>query len=139
MKTILFCFLFFLTLTAPARAQGFIFVNADAEPLPELEFTLATLIDITAEYEIIQETNPTFCRSYHGMTDYVTKTISICAFQDITFRRKTLIHESLHILYWSRGINTGGPYDAQIEAKAEAIFQRLYGVQLPTSVTTTPQ
>ena len=106
-------------------------------PLPEIEFTLAEVIDVLAEYNLVLEDNPTFCKTFYGVTDHDTVTISICRKYDLTQRRKTLAHEILHVIYWRRGFDTGGPFEASINAKAEEIFQTLYGnLKLPDAPVT---
>lgn len=99
--------------------------SAEIAPLPEIHITQATLIDTLSEYTVLQETNPTFCKQYYGMTDFNSRTITICMLTDD--RRLTLLHEVYHILYHRIGIQTGGPYEPYIEALAEKAFTEIYG------------
>ena len=100
------------------------------EPLPKIEMTLQVIVDINTEYVVIMETNPVFCRQYYGLTDFDTKTVSICALYDLTTRRKTLLHEFFHLLYWRNGLYTGGAYEDQIDHMAQELFIKLYGIKL---------
>lgn len=118
--------------------QDFVFVNpGDVPALPEIRFELIDMIDVLTDYSIIDEDSPTFCRQYWGMTDFHTRTISVCSRADLTMRRQTVIHETLHVIYWRMGINTGGQYEPVIEAQARKIFLRLYGpkTQVPAPET----
>ena len=107
---------------------GQFLVAPDTPALPDIQVALTDVIDVLTEYNVLQETNPTFCRNNFGMTDSVERTITICASTDITHRRITILHEILHILYWRKGISTGGPYETQIDEKAHTLFYKLYGV-----------
>ena len=96
--------------------------------LPKIEMTLKDIVDISIEYTIIHETNPVFCREFYGLTDFDTKTISICDKADTTLQRITFLHECFHIMYWKLGIVTSESYEVLIDEKAREAFQRLYGL-----------
>ena len=119
----------FLSLFLSGIFAGQFLVAPDTPVLPDIQVELTDVIDVLTEYNVLQETNPTFCRNNFGMTDSVERTITICVSTDITHRRITLLHEILHVLYWRKGISTGGPYETQIDEKAHALFYRLYGVK----------
>ena len=96
--------------------------------LPPLEITAGDIIAVAVEYTIIHEDNPTFCRQFYGMTDYSTRTITLCALNDNALQRRTLLHEIVHVLYWKRGINSGEPFEHAVGVKAEELYQKFYGL-----------
>ena len=96
--------------------------------LPDIEFTAQDVIGVISDYNVIAEDNPTFCSQYYGLTDFQSRTISICTRMDQSIKKRTLIHEVLHVLYWHRGITTTGPYEIAVQAKTTEIFEKLYGV-----------
>ena len=104
--------------------------------LPELTVSTQDIIDIMAEFTVVQETGTYFCNHFYGLTDLDNKTISICAKYDTTAKRKTVLHEILHIVYWKRGIYTSGAYEYLIDLKAIALFKSLYGFPAPIRIST---
>lgn len=95
--------------------------------LPFVEIMLSDVITILAEFNVVAEDNPTFCRQFYGLTDFDNKVINICSKYDTTMKQKTLLHEMLHIIYWKRGVYTGGQFEHLIDARASEIFLNLYG------------
>ena len=95
--------------------------------LPDIEFNVQDVIGVLSDYNVISEDNPTFCSQYYGLTDFQSRTISICARMDQSLKKRTLIHEVLHVLYWNRGIQTSGSADLAVQIKATEIFMKLYG------------
>ena len=110
--------------------------NIQTVELPELTVSTQDIIDIMAEFTVVQETGTYFCNHFYGLTDLDNKTISICAKYDTTAKRKTVLHEILHIVYWKRGIYTSGVYEYLIDLKATALFKSLYGFPAPIRVST---
>ena len=103
-----------------------------AQPaLPEIELTLAEVIDITSEYDIRFEDSSAFCDKYYGLTSPKDKTITICSRIDLTLRRWTILHEFFHILYWRKSIQTSGPFEPEIDALAWKALEKLYGIKIP--------
>mgnify|MGYP001576704776 CR=1 FL=1 len=96
--------------------------------LPPLEVTTADIVAVLAEYSLIHEDNPTFCKQFYGLTDFDTKSISLCSRYDSARMRRTLLHEILHILYYQKGIMTGGPFEVPIDAQAEQLYLKFYGM-----------
>ncbi len=126
MKKLLLALLAAALLAVPASSQIFIF--HEVPPLPEVSFTAADIIRLMSSVNLKQQESPAFCESLHGLTSYHTNTIEICAHDAAFFKQEVLIHELLHLRYGEVGINTGGPYEDQIEEKAWAIYQQLFGV-----------
>lgn len=108
-------------------AQGFMVFDGELPPLPTVQLELRDLIDIVLEFRILMEDNPTFCRTFYGLTDYESKTISICTLYTHTQQAKTFLHEAYHVKYHKLGIDTGGPYEPEIDRLAQEAFLRLYG------------
>lgn len=107
--------------------------------LSPLDITPGDIVAIAIEYRIIQEDNPTFCQQYYGMTDYASRTIAICSLNDYALQRRTLLHEIVHIMYWKRGIHTGGALEHAVEMKADELYMKFYGlpaVQTVPSIAT---
>ena len=113
-----------------------------APVLPDIPFGLKELIDVLAEYTVVEETNQAFCRQFYGLTDFDTKTINICARYDLWQRRRTVLHEVYHVLYRQIGIDTGGDYEITIDLKAQELALKLYGLpvlpHIDPPVTTEP-
>lgn len=103
------------------------FPHPPPAPLPEMELTLADTVAIAAEYDIKHDSSTAFCRSYYGLTEYDTKTITICSRVDVSYQLLTLLHEMWHVKYFKLGYNTGGPYEAQIEEKAKETYKKIFG------------
>ena len=99
--------------------------------LPTVHLELKDLVDILTEYAIVEETSAFFCGHFYGLTDFDSRAIHICGNYDQTAKRKTVIHESLHIIYYKHGIFTGGPYEAVIDKMAQEISVKLYGFPAP--------
>ena len=97
--------------------------------LPPLEITEADIISVLAEYDVVHESGQLFCQQFYGATNFSTKTIALCARNDSSQQQQTLLHEVVHVLYWRKGIDTGGPYDAAVDAKSKELFQRYFGIQ----------
>ena len=117
-----------LFLPPAAYAQSF-FIPQDVPPLPDIVLGAKEIVEILSDYNVIMEDNKTFCRNYYGMTDPDTRTISICALTDASTKIITLLHELLHVAYNRIGIDTGGPYEIQIDIKARELYRKLYGIQ----------
>lgn len=96
--------------------------------LPPIEISLQDIIDVLIEFTVVQETGNYFCTHFYGLTDFDVKSISICAKYDITAKRKTILHEVLHVVYWKHGVYTGGPYERKIDTLATEMFRKLYGL-----------
>lgn len=96
--------------------------------LPFIPVTAADIVSVLSEFELIQEDNPVFCRQFYGLTEFDTKTIAICAKVDMARKEETLLHEILHVLYWRKGIFTGGAYEPAIDARAQKLFIQFYGL-----------
>src|SRR3990167_4010061 len=101
-------------------------------PLPAIELEMPDVVRILAEYNVEQQDSKTFCQQYNGMTNFDNRTIELCDRTSSAQKQKTLLHELYHIQYFQRGIYTGGPYEAQIQAMAQARFAELFG--LPPAV-----
>lgn len=125
---ILTAILFMLLFVSRTESQFIIDLPPQAPPLPDVTVELKDVIDILTEYNVVLEDNPSFCSMFYGMTDYQARTISICAIYEITQRRRTVLHEIMHIVYWQKGIETGGPYEEQIQERADRLFYKLYGI-----------
>ena len=99
-------------------------------PLPPLDLDLAEIVDILTEYKIVHDKHGVLRYfSYYGVTDTDTKTIYISDEGDLGTNRDTVIHELLHIMYWRRGIATGGTsgYEPYIYQRAHEIVLKFYG------------
>lgn len=127
-----------LLLPVNVYAQSF-FIPQDVPPLPAITFDAKEIVEILSDYNLIMEDNPTFCRNYYGMTDFDTRTISICARIDASTKRITLLHELLHVAYHRIGIDTGGPYEPQIDSLAKELHRKLYGIQANKETPVQPQ
>ena len=107
--------------------QVFFAQAPEFQELPHLEITAADIIAVAVEYTILKEDNPVFCRQFYGMTDYLSRTITICTLPDTATQRRTLLHEIVHVVYWQRGINTGG-HEHAVENRAAELYLQLYGI-----------
>lgn len=117
-------------------AQIFFAPAQEFQELPPLDITAADIVAITVEYNILKEDNPVFCRQFYGMTDYQSKTITICTLPDDATQRRTMLHEIVHVMYWKRGINSGGPYEPSVEKKADELYREFYGINAPKETKT---
>lgn len=106
---------------------------ADIE-LPPIEISLQDIVDILTDFNVVQEDGGYFCSRFYGLTDFDAKSISVCSKYDMTARRRTILHEVLHVVYWRHGVYTGGPYEWAIEKLATKLFTQFYG--LTTRVST---
>jgi hypothetical protein len=95
--------------------------------LPPLDPSLAEVIEILADYDVLHEGRLMTYAHWYGLTDPNTKTIFINSSVAEDYRAETLLHELLHILYMRRGIDTRGPYEDLVEAKAQELYRQLYG------------
>ncbi len=95
--------------------------------LPEIPFDYSDIISVVAEYHVLQEDNITFCSQFYGLTDFSSRTITVCSRSDSAIRQLTVLHETLHILYWRRGILTGGAMEPVIDSKARELFRKFFG------------
>ena len=118
-----------MTLFTLLLSAQIFFAPQDFPELPPLSVTAADIVSVAVEYKILQEDNPVFCRQFYGMTDYNSRTITICTIPDIATQRRTLLHEIVHVLYWNAGINSGGPYEHAVERKADELYRELYGIK----------
>lgn len=69
------------------------------------------------------------------MTSAALKEIDVCDDVDQAIKEETMLHELYHVRYGEIGIDTGGPYEPQIEALAQARFHELFG---PATQNTIP-
>ncbi len=108
-------------------------VRAAITPLPALKVTLQDIIDVLTDYNVIQEDGGFFCGHFYGLTDFNARSISVCDKYDVTAKRKTVLHEMLHIIYWKHGVYTGPPYEDIIDAAATKLFEQYYGLNTRVS------
>ena|SRR3990167_9271115 len=127
MKRLLLGMILVLILGVPAFGQDV--PNIQEISLPEINVTLADVVGILTEFDVVSENSYIFCTQYYGVTDFDHKTISICSRYDTAVRQRTILHEILHIMYWKRGVFTGGPYELLIDRAAQKLFHTLYGFQ----------
>lgn len=96
--------------------------------LPKLDLTLKDVIDILAEYDIEHTHMKMYCDHFYGSTSFDHRTIELCSTYDQPDRRLTVLHELRHIQYHRYLIETGGPFEDQIDAQAHQQYQELYGL-----------
>lgn len=93
--------------------------------LPPLEVTIAEVIDVFTDYSL-HHSDSVGCAQWYGVTDFDRKQIDICDRYDLTFRRITILHEVLHVIFRRHGLDTGGPYEYAIDQKAQALYRQLF-------------
>ena len=116
------------SIQAPPQDAEHTIVIQELKPLPAIDLKIENVIDILTEYAVMEDLSPGFCKYYYGLTDFDSRTITICGSYDMATRRKTLLHELIHIFYWQHGVFTGGPYEPFVDQKAQEIFLSLYGL-----------
>lgn len=106
-------------------------IDTDYEALagePKLKLTLADVVDVLAEYRVVFDPSPIFCMQYWGLTQYLERTITICANMDTSQRRATMIHELLHVVSMRRSVVEGEQYtEMEIQEAVQRIYKELYG------------
>ena len=98
-----------------------------ADALPPADLDLKAVIDVLAEYDVVHESRLMTFLGYYGLTDPATKTIYINDREEIGVRRETVLHEFVHAIYMRQGVNTSGPWEPFVDAKAQRVFDVLYG------------
>lgn len=99
--------------------------------MPPIQLDTKDIINILAEYDVEHTQMRMFCQQFYGATSFNSKLIELCSSYDTADKRETILHELLHIAYHQHFIETGGPYEGQIDAMAKQWYAQLYGV-LPT-------
>lgn len=122
--------------SAFAQSPQLIF-QAEVQTLPELKLELKDVISILVDYKIEHTNMAMFCQHFYGATAFDNRTVELCDLYDTPDRRLTVLHELLHIRYKQELIETGGPYEAQIDALAHKLYAQLYG-ELPKPQPTNP-
>ena len=108
-------------------------VHGGYPELPPLDFTMAEFIDVFTDYSL-HHSESVGCAQWYGVTDFDRKQIDVCDRYDLTFRRITIIHEALHVIYRNHGLNTGGPYEYAIDKKAQEIYRLLFAFKFNATV-----
>lgn len=112
----------------PSRVgQQFVFIGGGEPTLPPLDLTVREMVEVLADFNVEQTSMSSFCAQFYGMTNFNSKTMTLCAVGDVSLRRETVVHEFLHILYQHRNIASGGPMEPAVEARAQAVYDQLFG------------
>lgn len=107
------------------------FFYAPAITLPSVDLDLAEVVDMLVDYDIVHVNRLMSFLHYYGLTDPRTHTIYINTDVSMSETRDTIIHELLHVVYFRRGVDTSGPYEPFIGARAHEIYLKLYGFPAP--------
>jgi hypothetical protein len=118
--------------TAPPEVSAALaaeLLGSEVPALPSLpELSLKDVIDTLADYDFTHESGKVMnIIEAWGVTDPHTKNIIINDSQSSAGRKKTIIHEFIHTQYYAKSVETGGPFEEQVDAKAKALFKKLYG------------
>ena len=95
--------------------------------LPPLDLDLKSFVDTLAEYDVVHETRLMTFMRWWGLTDPDTKTIYINDRGELGVRKETVLHEFVHAAYMRQGVQTGGVWEPYVDAKAQAVFDVIYG------------
>ena len=89
--------------------------------------TLREVIDAAADYEIHHPTVPNVM-PWWGITDFDNKRVFVIANADLTLRRKTMIHEFLHIARHMRGeqLDSQDEDEQAVTKLTDRIYKELY-------------
>ena len=90
--------------------------------------TLRDAIEIVADYEILHPQVP-YQTNWYGMTEPDMKQIFIIKNADLAIRRRTAIHELIHVARHNRGyVVTGSPEEeAYAVQQADVLYRALFG------------
>jgi hypothetical protein len=105
-------------------AFGFL-VGYFGHQAPRPALSDAELIETIADFEIVHIVAPPQL-PWYGLTDFDVKRIWLVADVDLSQRRRTAIHEALHVALRLRGDAAYGDEDV-ITAMTETEYKRMFG------------